>query len=110
QPVPASPAPRVTTSAEELERRGRSLTEAGKYQEAIAELSEAIRLKPDFARAYNARGYAYLLKRDYQHAQDDFNEAIRLMPDYGNAYRNRAATRKAMGDATGAAADLAKAR
>jgi hypothetical protein len=31
------------------------------------------------------------------------------MPDYANAYRNRAATRKAMGDVAGAAADLAKA-
>jgi Flp pilus assembly protein TadD len=76
--------------ASQHELRGRTLTTAGKYNEAIAELSEAIRLQPDFARAYNARGYAYLLKRDYQHALADFDEAVRLDPHYANAIQNRA--------------------
>ena len=76
----------------------------------MAELSEAVRLEPALARAYNARGYAYLRMKDYEHALADFNEAIRLMPNYANAFRNRSATRRAMGDAAGAAADQAKAR
>jgi tetratricopeptide (TPR) repeat protein len=70
--------------------KGRALTTSGNYEEAIAELSEAIRLQPDFARAYNARGYVYLLKRDYQRALADFDEAVRLDPNYANAIQNRA--------------------
>jgi tetratricopeptide (TPR) repeat protein len=86
-------------SAAELDRQGRALTEAGKLQEAIAVLSEAIRLKPDFAKAYNARGYAYLRKKDYVRALDDFSEAVRLDPSYTNASQNRAVAQKRLGDA-----------
>ena len=32
----------------------------GNYPAALTELSEAIRMKPDFATAYNARGYLNL--------------------------------------------------
>ena len=107
-PAPKPPAPVPAASAEEHERRGRALTESGNYPDAIAELTEAIRLKPNLARAYNARGYAYLRARDYQHALADFNDAIRLDANYTNAYKNRAATKKALGDQEGAAADLAR--
>ncbi len=108
EPSRATPAKAV--AAEEHERRGRAFTESGNYPDAIAELTEAIRLKPDLGRAYNARGYAYLRARDYQHALDDFNNAIRLDANYTNAYKNRAVTKKALGDQEGAAADLAKAK
>jgi tetratricopeptide (TPR) repeat protein len=111
QPAPAPAAiPKAAVSAEEHDRRGRALTASGKYPEAIEELSEAIRLKPDFSRALNARGYVYLLKRDYPHAAADFDEAIRLDPNYINAYHNRSVARRALGDAAGAAADLQKGR
>jgi tetratricopeptide (TPR) repeat protein len=102
--------PKAAVSAEEHDRLGRALTAAGKYPEAIEELSEAIRLRPDFSKAFNARGYVYLLKRDYQHAAADFDAAIRLDPNYTNAYHNRSVARKALGDAAGAAADLQKGR
>ena len=58
--------------------------------------AEAIRQKPDFSRAYNARGFAYLRQRDYQHALADFDEAIKLDPKYENAIQNRTATLHAM--------------
>jgi lipoprotein NlpI len=72
---------------------------------SIAELSKAIRLQPDFARAYNARGYAYLLKRDYQHALADFNEAIRLDPNYANALQNRGMALRGLGKNPGQSRD-----
>lgn len=105
----STPKPKATT-AEGHETLGRELTQAGQLSEAIVELTEAIKLSPDLARAYNARGYAYLRSHDYPHALADLNEAIRLNPTYRNAYANRAVAKKALGDAAGAAADLEKAR
>ena len=87
--------------AEQHDQRGRALTASGKYDEAIAELTEAIRLQPDLARAYNGRGYVYLLKRDFQHALADFDDAIRLDPNYANAIANRATALRGLGKKPG---------
>jgi tetratricopeptide (TPR) repeat protein len=64
----------------------------GRYQSAVDDFNEAIRLKPDYADAYNNRGGAYFKLRRYQLAVKDFNEAIRLKPDYADAYNNRGGT------------------
>ena len=78
--------------------------------EAVVELNQAIRLRPDSPHAYNARGYAYLRLKDYKRAIADFDQAIRLDPQYGNAYHNRGVARRGLGDREGAEADLAKER
>jgi tetratricopeptide (TPR) repeat protein len=54
----------------------------------IEYLSKAIKLKPDYADAYNERGIAYSQFGQYQRALADFNEAIRLKPDNVNAHNN----------------------
>jgi tetratricopeptide (TPR) repeat protein len=64
------------------------LTDPGK---GIEYLNEAIRLKPDYAEAYNARGAAYGLLGQNQLAIQDYDTAIRLRPDYAEAYSNRGA-------------------
>jgi tetratricopeptide (TPR) repeat protein len=61
---------------------------AGDYDRAVAEFSEAIRLKPDNARAYYNRGQAYRHRGDYGKALTDYGEAIRLKPDLMEAYNN----------------------
>ena len=68
---------------------GKKYEAAGKYREAIAELDEAIKLQPDLAMAYNARGFTRYLMHDYAKAIADFDEAIRLQPGYVNAVSNR---------------------
>jgi Flp pilus assembly protein TadD len=85
------------------------LLQEGRFEEALAPLSEAIQLKPDFARALNGRGFAYMQLRRWEEAIADFTAAIAIDPNYSNAYRNRAAARRMAGDAEGAKADAAMA-
>ena len=63
---------------------------------AIADYSEAIRLQPDYAFAFNNRGVAHKAKGDYDGALQDYNEAIRLQPDYALALNNRERALKAI--------------
>jgi tetratricopeptide (TPR) repeat protein len=63
--------------------------EKGNYDRAISDYTEAIRLKPNYAKAYYNRGNAYREKGDYDRAISDYNEAIRLNPKDANAYHSR---------------------
>jgi tetratricopeptide (TPR) repeat protein len=67
--------------------------------------SKAIRLKPDYADAFNNRGIARYDKGDLDGALQDYNEAIRLEPDYVLAFNNRGNARQAKGDLDGALQD-----
>lgn len=58
-------------------------------QKTIEYLDSAIKLKPDYADAFNERGIAYSQLGRYQRAIDDFNEAIRLKPDRFDTFNNR---------------------
>ena len=69
----------------------------------------AIRLKPDYARAYNNRGAAKHELGRHEDAMADYNEAIRLKPDYAEAYRNRSAAKGSLGRHEDAMADCAEA-
>jgi tetratricopeptide (TPR) repeat protein len=102
--------PSAGASAAEYHARGRKLLQEDHFQEAIEQLTEALKLNPSFALAYNARGYAHFRLKQYPQALADFDEAIRLTPSYLNAYVNRGAARRAAGDKAGADADQAKAR
>ena len=77
--------------------------------EKIRCYTEAIRLKPDFAEAYNNRGNARADKGDLDGALADYAEMLRLKPDFAEAYYNRGNTRCNRGDLDGALADDAEA-
>jgi tetratricopeptide (TPR) repeat protein len=66
--------------------RGGDLAESGQYDAAIAEIREAIRLKPDFAEAHNNLGYALYATGQHDAAIAEFSEAIRLNPDLAKAH------------------------
>jgi hypothetical protein len=116
--VRLTPAPPVAVKAPILKSAaaqqhnilGRQLSKAGHYREAIAELTAALVIDPDFALAYNARAFALVMLRDWSRAIEDLNHAIQVNPNYGDAYKIRAVARKAVGDSAGAAADLARTR
>ncbi len=104
-----SPGPQAAGDAQRFHQLGREQNDQQKFEPAIRMLNRAIELDPWLASAYNARGYAYLRLLNFNRALIDFSEALRLQPNYVNAYVNRAAARKRLGDATGAAADQRKA-
>jgi len=80
------------SSAIDLYNNALSLCEGSKCtdsQKAIKYLTEAIRLQPDFANAYGARGNAYGNQRQYQLSLEDYNKAILLKPDKAAFFNNR---------------------
>src|SRR6266568_6339705 len=77
----------------------------GNYSQAIADATEALRLKPDVA-IYNLRGSAYFDKGEYDIAIADFNDALRMGgPQAGMIYHNRGNAWRGKGDYAKAIAD-----
>lgn len=60
----------------------------GTYNKAIADFDFAIRLNPQFSRAYNGRGSISFDKHDYANALSDFQKAVEISPDYSDAVHN----------------------
>jgi tetratricopeptide (TPR) repeat protein len=109
QQAAAIGAPKVqetTLSAQELFEQGFNATDTG---EKLRYYSEAIRLKPDFAAAYNNRGIARKAKGDLDGALKDFGKAIRLNPGDADTYNNRGVARGVKGDLDGALKDFGEA-
>jgi tetratricopeptide (TPR) repeat protein len=67
---------------------------AKKYDRAIEDYNEALRLKPDFAQAFSDRGAALYFKGEYQKAIADYDEAIRLEPENARACARVAGLRR----------------
>src|SRR5262249_14060069 len=70
-------------------KEGNAAYSGGSFDKAIANFSEAIRLRPDDASAFNSRGNAYESKSDHDRAITDYTEAIRLNPNYALAFNSR---------------------
>ncbi|HXC99660.1 MAG TPA: tetratricopeptide repeat protein [Verrucomicrobiae bacterium] len=67
---------------------GAALLDKGQNEEAIEQLQEAIRLKPDFAGARNNLATALSNTGRMGEAIDQFQEAVRLGPDDARAHDN----------------------
>lgn len=74
----------------------------------MKDLSEAIRLDPSDAAAFNNRGIVHTDKGNLEDALKDFNEAVRLQPDDANSHFNRAEAWEKKGDFIAAIADYQK--
>jgi Tfp pilus assembly protein PilF len=106
QPQP-SPSPQLTATA--FYDSGNSKRESGDNQGAIADYNQAIKLKPDFAGAYNNRGLSKYYLKDNQGAIADYNQAIKLKSDYANAYYNWGLINKNLGNNQKAISDFRQA-
>jgi tetratricopeptide (TPR) repeat protein len=63
-----------------LQHRGMEYTTQQQYPEAIADFSEALKLKPDDAGIYERRAYVEMKTNAYDKALADYSEAIKLKP------------------------------
>jgi tetratricopeptide (TPR) repeat protein len=100
--VSAQPAPSDAAAAY---NHGVEAERVGRHDQAVADLTEAIALKPDFAEAYESRGVAYDQKGLYDRAIADYTRAIALGAAIAETYFNRGAAyehrrlyRKALAD------------
>lgn len=82
---------------------------SGNLDKAIEEFDSSIRMRPDFAKAYWARGHAYFEKEDYKRAIADYDTAIKLDPKAPDFYDDRGDARLALGQWEDAIADYKKA-
>ena len=64
-----------------LQHRGMEYTTQQQYPEAIADFSEALKLKPDDPGIYERRAYVEMKTNAYDKALADYSEAIRLRPN-----------------------------
>jgi tetratricopeptide (TPR) repeat protein len=81
--------PKSVNNAQKLYQQGVSRYEAGKFQEAVEDFTQAIELDSQNALAYNRRGDTFYRLGDYQKAQADSSKAILLNPQDANAYYDR---------------------
>jgi len=96
------------SSAEAYLARGDYYSNLKDYTYAIADYSNAIALRPDFAEAFNNPGLAYSLKSksELSKAIADYSQAIQLRPAYANTYNNRGVAYMASGHPQQALSDF----
>ena len=66
-------------------------------QSQIDNLTEAIKINPDFADAYHHRGFVKNVFGKHIEAIEDFTVAIKINPDFADAYNSRGATKTILG-------------
>jgi Flp pilus assembly protein TadD len=99
---------RLAAFTDAFNRASRELEEK-QYEAAVADYTEAIRLKPDDSNAYMCRGGSYAGLKRYEMAISDYTEGIRLKPDDSNLYDFRGFAYAALGAKSKAQQDHKKA-
>jgi tetratricopeptide (TPR) repeat protein len=94
--------------ASALQQRAGVYVSQQKFQEAIADYSEALKVKAKDPEIFERRAYAEMQLKDYDKALRDYNEAIKLSPEEAKYYQVRAFIYQTKGDFKAAMADVDK--
>lgn len=78
-----------TDNAEGWYRRGMSLRQQRRLDEAIASLNRAITRKADYAQAFMGRGVVLQELKRFEEALESYDKAIAIKHDYAAAFSNR---------------------
>ncbi len=85
---------------------GLAQMDAGRYEQAIATFTKALRLSlGDLAEIFVYRGSAYAYLSDWEAALADFNQALHMNSQMADAYNERGCLLRFQGDLEGAVAD-----
>ena len=98
----------TSESEEEALKKGIDYGRHDKYDEAIAEFSNALKINPNSANIYYDRGVIYDKKGDLDQAIADFGKAIEIDPGLTDAYYNRGFAYYRKGDPEDAIPDYNK--
>ena len=90
------------------QQRGFAAMSEQRFQEAIADFSEAIRITPRDARVYEQRAAVEMKVNDYDKALADYSEAIKLNPSEVRDYLYRGYIYELKGDIKNSMADTDK--
>ena len=66
--------------------RGRSYLAKNYFDEAFSDFNKAIKINPQYIRAYYYRGLAYSIKEEFELAIKDYNKAIELDYKFFDSY------------------------
>ncbi len=78
--------------------KGLKLALQGKYDMALKEYEQALKVHPKSAETYNNIGFAYYDKKDYDEAISNQEKALELNPDIANAFFGLALAYEKKGD------------
>ena len=94
--------------ASALQQRASVYVSQQKFQEAIVDYSEALKVKSNDPDIFERRAYAEMQLKDYDKALHDYNEAIKLSPEEPKYYQVRAFIHQTKNDLKAAMADVDK--
>src|SRR5437870_1937787 len=94
--------------ASALQQRASVYVSQQKFQEAITDYSEALKVKAKDPDIFERRAYAEMQLKDYDKALHDYNEAIKLSPEEPKYYQVRALIHQTKNDFKAAMADVDK--
>jgi len=66
--------------------RGAAYSDKGDDEHALADFDHCVKLRPNFASAFNNRGLIFMRRGDLDRAFEDFNSAVRFVPSGANRY------------------------
>lgn len=106
--------PALATSGSALEARelmdkGYSLTELGRYEEALQAYDAAVAKKPDYAWALARKGRTLRLLNRLEDARACYERALQIQPDYAWGWNGKGIILDRMGDTAGALAAFERA-
>ena len=100
---------RISIESDPARQLHNRTTRTYNYDEAIADLTKAIKLYSEFAYAYYNRANLHALSGNLPEAYDDYTKAIELNPNFAEAYYNRGLIQIYMKDTRKGCLDISKA-